>query len=1104
MKKTKNKKTRITLIVLLCIIALPIVGFFIISWAVLPPKKLTPLVVNTANQYLNAELQCEKIELTYFETFPFLGVAINNGKLISHIETDSLSHPADTLMLPSDSLLSFSKCVVSVQPLDFLLKNKITIKNVVFIRPAIYGYVNENGKANWEIYNSSDTATDEESPAEKPLPYIDVQRVRIIDGSLTYDNRQSSLFTHLNGFYFMVDGARTDSAAIVDIKTGWKKFLFQSPAYTLENDLELNLKSKVKLEGQSLYLSDTEMLINKLPFTLNGKIYADKEKKSLQTDLEYGLNIPDLNTLFAFIPSAYLKKDKDTQITGSIQLTGKIQGELGDSTYPVLTACCVLENGSLYGKSKENGIDSLALDIDLLLDMAHSDSSFIDLGRMFIQGKHCSFDMQAKATDILENPAVWATLKGDIDFTEISKNFFHSDTLVMEGDIKTNIETRFKLSDLQQANYGKIFAQGQMDIRNFKATSVPFDIDMIITQAQLKVDSETKAERFLKDKKLMNTNLSIDSLNIKWKEKIVTNLSHLNMAVSAPPTTDTTAVIPMAGMISFNKLRTLLPDSVWLWIGKTEMKGALKPSPSNKKMPVLAALIQSDSLAYMYPQYHSGILLTHSSFNMNAFPYQLDTTTTRKRRVNQLKPDSLRRRLVAKRDTTFMLDKNTSRLLRQWDVKGNVTFNNMSAFTPFFPLPIEMKGSNVHFTTNDIKLSDAQLQLGKSDFTLNGEISSLRRALLRGGKLTADLSIRSDYINCNELMNATTRGMIYSEQQAAVSEADMSSEGFDDFQASSVQLSNQTDTTDTSGVFVLPDFLNLTLRTHAKKIDFDDVTLENTTGGVTLQDQSLQLTNLNMHSNIGCGHLTMIYTAKDKHGAYAGFDLNMQEILVEKLVSLFPSIDTLLPMLRSFEGIVDCQLAATCDMDSTMSIKLPSLYAACHLEGQNMVLLDGETFTEISKTLMFKNKERNIIDHIAVDFIVKDNKIEVFPFLIEMDRYRVAVGGTHNLDMTFNYHISVLKSPVPFKLGINITGNLDDFKFRIGKCKYKDLFKPAKSSVLDSTNIRINVRQDIYEAIQKQLQSSLFDREMIPLDSTGVHQHPHLAEKETGLAAGKE
>ena len=167
----------------------------------------------------------------------------------------------------------------------------------------------------------------------------------------------------------------------------------------------------------------------------------------------------------------------------------------------------------------------------------------------------------------------------------------------------------------------------------------------------------------------------------------------------------------------------------------------------------------------------------------------------------------------------------------------------------------------------------------------------------------------------------------------------------------------------------------------------------------------------------------MVYRAKKRTGATAGLDLDMEDVKVEKLIALFPSIDTLVPMLRSFEGVLDCQVTATCKMDSTMSLIMPSINSSCYLHGNNMVLLDGETFTEISKTLMFKNKKRNMIDSISVDLAIKDNKIEVFPFLVEMDRYKVAVGGTHNLDMTFNYHLSVLKSPVPFKLGIDITGN---------------------------------------------------------------------------------
>ena len=63
-----------------------------------------------------------------------------------------------------------------------------------------------------------------------------------------------------------------------------------------------------------------------------------------------------------------------------------------------------------------------------------------------------------------------------------------------------------------------------------------------------------------------------------------------------------------------------------------------------------------------------------------------------------------------------------------------------------------------------------------------------------------------------------------------------------------------------------------------------------------------------------------------------------------------------------------------------------------------------------------------------------------------------------DLDMNFEYHISILKSPIPFKLGLNITGNLDDMKFRLGKAKYKDAVTPVEIRKVDSTRLNLGTQ----------------------------------------------
>ena len=114
--------------------------------------------------------------------------------------------------------------------------------------------------------------------------------------------------------------------------------------------------------------------------------------------------------------------------------------------------------------------------------------------------------------------------------------------------------------------------------------------------------------------------------------------------------------------------------------------------------------------------------------------------------------------------------------------------------------------------------------------------------------------------------------------------------------------------------------------------------------------------------------------------------------------------------------------------------------------------------------LIFKNREKNLVDSIAVEVSIKDNQIEVYPFIMKMDRYTTAISGKQDLDMNLDYHISVLKSPLPMRMGINISGNMDDFKFGIGKAKYKDTNLPVYSKVIDSTRVNLLEKiKDIYK-----------------------------------------
>lgn len=1091
MTRTKKIILTIVLVLLGIVFLLPIIAFGVLRWAVLAPEKLTPLVTQEANAYLNdARLECDEVELTYFETYPYFGVKLINGRIIN--ETDSL---------PCDTLVSFKRTIVAINPTYIFNSKRIAVELFFIDTPRFYGYIAPDGKANWDIVQSTDTTT-QDTTQQQPLPPIDLKKVRIKSGRLVYDDRQQDLYTEVNGFYLNLKGsfANQDSENGIRLETGSSSILFDSPAYTLSNHLRMDFKSELSWTYmmREITLKDAELRVNDLPFKASGSIKRREAGQPSLVDLGFNLNILDLNEILHFIPEQYLKNRDKMAATGSILLEGKIQGEVGDSVVPSLDLCCKIDNGSYHVEGVQQGIDSLRMDVDLAFNGPCPDSSFVKVEELVVKGRNISLDVKGSAYNLFDNPAIRSKIKGNVNLTQLAKDFLNPDTIILEGEMSADLTTAFTVNDLLDSNMSKVEADGALNIERFKATSPVFGLDAYIAGLSLKAGSAKKESRYMQTDELLASNLQIDTLNIQYKENINSRISHLELRVNTARNIDTTAVIPVTTWMTIGQLRSKLPDSTWLVLKNTTLDGGIKASANNKRIPKAGFRLRMDTLKYFMVAARTGAVLSNSQFTLEALPYrdavkQRLEQSARNRRRAAIRQASAR----GQRDTTAVADTSaTSRLLRRWEARGKINFDKLRLFSRYFPIPMYMEGTNVEYNTNRITLKDARLHLGKSDLRLNGQLSQLRAAALRGGTLKGKLTVQSDLIDCNQLLLAMNRGARFAEaDEKAPASFNTDSITALEYQNMEIGAQDTLRTDTTTQLMIIPKFLDLSLRTDAKRIQFKDLELENVVGEVVVRDQVLNLSELRMNSNIGDGSLTMVYSTPDEAHASMGLELGLNKILVNKLINLFPSMDTLVPMLRSFEGVVDCQITATCQTDSTMSVLLPTLNASCFMRGKDMVLLDGETFAEISKTLMFKNKKRNLIDSIAVDLAIKDSKIEVFPFLVEMDRYKVAVGGTHNMDMTFDYHLSVLKSPVPFKLGIDITGNLDDFKFKIVRCKYKDFLQPAKQAELDST--RRNVRELIRDEIRRQI------REAAPeLGNSLSENHPfHLGNDEKGLTS---
>ena len=208
--------------------------------------------------------------------------------------------------------------------------------------------------------------------------------------------------------------------------------------------------------------------------------------------------------------------------------------------------------------------------------------------------------------------------------------------------------------------------------------------------------------------------------------------------------------------------------------------------------------------------------------------------------------------------------------------------------------------------------------------------------------------------------------------------------------------------------------------------------------------------------------LTAMYRTPRRNDLYIGLDYHMIDVDIDELLTMIPNLEEMVPMLSSFKGAARFHLAAETYLTSQYKPKMSTLRGAASLSGKDLVVLDGETFSKISKLLMFNKKTENRIDSLNAEITIYKKEIDVYPLCVQMDNYMVALGGRHNTDMTFDYDINVLS---PIYLGVNVSGNIDNLNIKLAPCKYSQDFRPRWYEKADTQSAEL--RQRIWQSMER-------------------------------------
>ena len=659
--------------------------------------------------------------------------------------------------------------------------------------------------------------------------------------------------------------------------------------------------------------------------------------------------------------------------------------------------------------------------------------------------RHSSLALSGKAEGTLER--LWMDMSATVDVVaEDVKEFLPTDMQV-QGRVKGNATIQMYLDDLMamQLEKGKIKGDMQLIGVNYHADGI--EARLPNNRLQLEIPNSHPSR---KEVDWLAATLHTDGGEVNMDTPLAAAFGKTQIAIEANNILGNDPWWHATVALQSNAQLHATMDSMDMTIARPSLKAyAAYHTQDTSKMPVLDAQVAFEHVNGYYTDIQVDMQPSTLTARLQAPRLQASLQTAAL--VAQMGEEIYVQTGATTMTAAARYNKNGgNNLLLKWNPRLAVDMHEAEAILAGFEQKIMIPEIDFTYSNRNCKIEQSKIVIGNSDFALTGELKNIGRWMRNRGVLEGELTFESETTDVNELL-ALVSAEEGSEEESLENTAEPQENATT---ASSVETSEETEP------FLVPTNVDLTLNTLIKEAKVLDQTAYNLGGKVYVKDGVLVIEEMGFICNAAKLQLTAMYRTPRRNHIYVGFDYHMIDINIQELIGMIPQLDSMMPMLRSFKGEAEFHLAAETYTNAQYEIKPSTLRGAASIYGKDLVVLDNETFSTISKLLMFSKKTENKVDSISAEMTLYKKEIDVYPFCVSMDNYMVAIGGRHNLDMSFNYDVNVLS---PVYLGVNVSGRLDDLDIKLAPCKFAKDFKPRFHRKVDtqSAELRSVIRESM-------------------------------------------
>ncbi len=414
---------------------------------------LLRVVKEQANAGMNATLDFEDVNLSFFKQFPLLTLSIENYSLKG-------MPPFEGMELAGGERIDLSFRIGELFGEGIPLIRALHLE-----KPRLHLLVLQDGKANYDIAKAYEDSTAEQTAYAADRELLRLKKFSMNRGEVVYDDRLMDFYLELEnlqlegGGRFAASVYDLDLQALADALT----LSYGGMSYLKGVKTKLDAGLQMDLENMRFDLRNNRLLLNDLPLQAEG--YVALPEEAIEMDLQFSSPAGNFKQLFSILPYAYTPAYADAEVKGAFQLWGKLKGRMTDEEYPAMDINLKVKNGRVQYPDLPMGLRDIRAEASLKSPQGDLDGLVFDLPILHFKLGENPFSARLHLQTPISDPDLDMRLKGVIDLGDLAKAYPLEGVRTLSGRLQADVQARARMSHIEQERYEKVKMSGAMALR---------------------------------------------------------------------------------------------------------------------------------------------------------------------------------------------------------------------------------------------------------------------------------------------------------------------------------------------------------------------------------------------------------------------------------------------------------------------------------------------------------------------------------------------------------------------------------------------------------------------------------------------------------------